>query len=189
MHKINLKLLYSGKVCVVFTLLFLLYLFVLLPAESRKSDEVTGGLSSPDTTFYYTSNDLKDLISEYSVDARNAYVSSKIRFDILWPLAYGGWLISLIGYSVTELRPKGNAKSRIFTWLPVLPLFAVLFDFLENITVSVAMLTFPDSPFGVIEVAPIFTILKWITLNGAMLIAFGLILLVLLSKMVKKQTI
>lgn len=150
MNKLTYKFFYSGKVCVALTLLFLLYLFLFLPAESAKSQEITGGLPSPDTMFYYTSHDLEEMISNYSIDARDYYVASKIRFDILWPLAYGCWLISWIGFSVTALRSKGKAKMRIFTWLPFLPLAALLLDFSENIAVSLAMLTFPDSSFAIL---------------------------------------
>lgn len=170
----GIKWLYSGKVCLFFTFLFLLYLFVFLPNESKNTAAVTGGLTSPDTTFFYTSSDLQTLISQYTDDARRAYVASKIRFDILWSLAYGACLVSLLGFSIKVLRKYGKATSGLFTWLPILPVVSVVFDYLENIAVSISMLTFPDSPAVALMLAPLFTLIKWSLLNGSMVLALCL---------------
>lgn len=153
----------SWKVCLIFTGLFLVYLFFVLPNEAQRSALVTGGLASPDTKFIYSSEFLSDLISEYSPEARADYVKAKIRFDILWPLVYGIWLASALGLIAKGLR-------RFWT-LPWLPIAAIIFDYLENLVISIAMLTFPNMSGIVLSSAPILTALKWGALNGSIVLA------------------
>lgn len=171
-----IKRLINWKVCLLFSGLFLLYLFLILPNESRNSDLITGGLASPDTEFFYTSDYLQDLVSSYSPEAREYYVVSKVRFDILWPLVYGIWLTSSVGLLIRGIKNKGSFEEKvIINWLPLLPLVAVGFDFLENITVSIVMIAHPDVSWVILNAAPVLTTLKWFTLGGSMVIAMVLL--------------
>lgn len=177
----------NWKVCLLFSGLFLLYLFLILPNESSKSDLLTGGLVSPDTQFIYSADDLRDLVSSYSPEAREYYVVSKVRFDILWPLVYGIWLTSSIGLLIRGIKKKGGFEEKtIINWLPLLPLVAVCFDFLENIAVSALMLTYPDMPLLLLRAAPILTELKWLALGASMLTAVVL-LIYLFYRMLRKH--
>lgn len=183
-----IKRLINWKVCLLFSGLFLLYLFLILPNESSKSDLLTGGLVSPDTQFIYSSDDLRDLVSSYSPDAREYYVVSKVRFDILWPLVYGIWLTSSIGLLIRGIKNKGGFEDKtIIDWIPLLPLVAVGFDFLENISVSIVMLTYPDASWIMLSLAPILTALKWLTLNSAMVITVLLFVIYIFKLLKSKQ--
>lgn len=167
----------SKWVFLALTALFILFLLVFLPREATRSDLSTGGLASPDTQFIYSASDLKALISNYSELARKEYIIAKVRFDILWPIVYGLWLTS--GLSIV-------LKGRWRKGLIFLPFIAVIFDFLENIAVSTAMATYP-SPLGIaLYLAPIFTGIKWLTLNLAMLIFGGVVIVKLASYILKK---
>lgn len=182
-----IKRLINWKVCLLFSGLFLLYLFLILPNESSKSDLITGGLASPDTEFFYTSDYLQDLVSSYSPEAREYYVVSKVRFDILWPLVYGIWLTSSIGLLIKGIKKTGSfGEKAIINWLPLLPLMAVGFDFLENLTLSSLMLLYPNTPMVLLGAAPIFTGLKWLTLGASMLMAVVL-LIYLLYRLIRKR--
>ncbi|GAB6107832.1 hypothetical protein [Fusibacter bizertensis] len=172
-----IKRLINWKVCLLFSGLFLLFLLIVLPSESSKSELLTGGLASPDTEFFYSAEFLEDLVSGYSPEAREEYVISKIRFDILWPLVYGIWLTSGIGLTIKGIKRTGGLwEKTIMNRLPLLPLFAVVFDLLENIAVSIVMRTYPDTPMEILGVAPIFSMLKWIALMGSILIGAVLLL-------------
>lgn len=159
----RIERLFNWKVCLIFTGLFLIYLFFILPNEAQRSDLITGGLASPDTKFFYSSDFLFDLISDYTHEARRDYVTAKIRFDILWPLVYGIWLTSLLG-----LITKGIVRLRFLPWLP---LIAVIMDYLENVIISIAMLTFPAISWIILYTAPVLTALKWLTLSGSILLS------------------
>lgn len=170
-----IKKLASWKVCLIFTGLFLVYLFFILPNEAQRSSLVTGGLASPDTKFMYSTEFLSDLISEYSPEARADYVRAKIRFDILWPLVYGIWLTSVLGLIAKRLK-----RFRILPWLPMA---AVIFDYLENLVISIAMLTFPNMPSIVVNSAPVLTMLKWGALNGSIVLAVLLLMYMIVMRL------
>ncbi|MCA0386169.1 MAG: hypothetical protein LCH34_11290 [Firmicutes bacterium] len=183
-----IKRLSNWKVCLLFTGLFLLYLFFLLPNESAKSDRIYGDLEMPDTKMIYTSEYLRDLVSQMSDEGRAAYITSKIRFDILWPLAYGLWLTSLLGIL---LKVKSENKSKQIKWtsrLVYLPMLAVLFDFMENVVISIIMSSHPEELSVLFSLAPVLTALKWLLLNGAFLLVIilgGIWLVQMVLKRVK----
>jgi hypothetical protein len=146
---------------------FLGFILFVLPQESLESAEL-GLVMSPDTSFFYTREELFEIAESYGEEGRNIYIEKRFSFDVVWPLAYGFFLVVFIQYGVE----KGKLSRLRYAYL--IPIGAVLLDYLENIMTSVVMYRYPLRTFLIGDLAGIMTSLKWITLS------FAFVLLVIL---------
>ncbi|PPA69281.1 hypothetical protein [Jeotgalibacillus proteolyticus] len=146
-------------------LIFAAFIGFILPAEAERSSEQTGSSRSPDSSFIYSANDLYSMAEEYGEDGRQSYIKARFSFDLVWPLAYTFFLTAALSFFY---RPFG--KWQLFNLLPI---FGTLFDFLENISASLVMFRFPGRTPVVAELAPIFTLVKWVSIYAS----FGIILI------------
>lgn len=176
--KIN-KLLKINKYHVLISaLIFILFSFTILPYEAARGASV-GLTQSIDTSFLYSPSDLFNIIGGYSVETRLAYVYQRFTFDLIWPIVYGLFIFITTKYLLNKLDTK-------YKFLIIFPLGAVLFDFLENISVSVLMLIYPIQINIVALFASFYTALKWITLSYSFIQIIILILITLIIKIKKK---
>jgi len=153
--------------------LFVLFLLVVLPAESDRSAQVTGSVTSPDTTFYYTRDQLYQIAEDIGQEGRLYYLDSRISFDIIWPLVYTFFLINTISWILNKTILE-ESKLRL---LNLVPLAGILLDYLENITNMVVMFRYPQPTDIIASLAGIFTSLKWVFVGGSFLIlVFGVVL-------------
>ena len=146
--------------------LFVIFLFMVLPAEAERSNEVLGDLPSPDTSFYYSKADLYQMAEAYGQEGRYYYVDSRITFDIVWPFVYTLFLINAISW-VLNKTILDESKFRL---LNLVPLAGILFDFLENITNMVVMFKYPIRVDFLASIAGVITSIKWIFVGGGMTI-------------------
>jgi hypothetical protein len=153
--------------------LFVMFMFVVLPSESSRSDEVLGSAPSPDTSFYYSKDDLYQIAEEYGQKGRLYYLDSRISFDIIWPLVYTFFLINAISWLLDKTILEGS-KLRL---LNLTPLAGILLDYLENATNMVVMFRFPQPTDILANLAGVITSLKWVFVGGSFLILiFGVVL-------------
>ncbi len=146
--------------------LFVLFLWQILPAESTRSNEVLGSAPSPDTSFYYTKNELYQIAEEYGREGRLFYIDSRITFDIIWPFIYTIFLINAISWIANKTILEGS-RVRLVN---LVPLGGILFDFLENISNMVVMFRYPNPTDILASLAGIFTVLKWVFVGGSFVI-------------------
>ncbi len=145
---------------------FLVFLVVVLPAEAETSQDALGTSEVPDSSLFYTAADLDRLAGEYGEDGRAYYIRSRFTFDLVWPLAYGAFLqVSLL------VASRRTVLGRLPSPVIAAPAFAVLFDLLENSSVSLVMARYPDPTALVASAAPLFTVGKWALICAS----FGLI--------------
>lgn len=153
--------------------LFVMFMLVVLPSEASRSDEVVGSAPSPDTSFYYSKDDLYQIAEEYGLEGRLYYLDSRISFDIIWPLVYTFFLINAISWLLDKTILEGS-KLRL---LNLVPLAGILLDFLENISNMVVMFRYPQPTDILASLAGIITSLKWVFVGGGFLIlVFGIVL-------------
>lgn len=138
--------------------IFAIFMLIVLPGVSETTKEITGTSSSPDTSFFYTSQDLYDIAASYGEAGRAYYIRSRFSFDIIWPIVYLFFLVSMMSVLF---------KSQ----LNLIPFLGVLFDFLENLGASFVMYRYPLDAGMITSLTPIFTLMKWIIIY----ISFGLI--------------
>lgn len=136
---------------------FLLFLFIVLPHEAQRSSLATGTDSSPDTSLFYTPAELYDLAESYGPEGRAYYISSRFSFDIIWPAAYLLFLTS----SITLMFRRLETPSWI-RLVNLLPFVGFLLDLMENTAASIVMFRFPETSPAAAFLAPWFTLFKWV---------------------------
>lgn len=151
----------------VSVLIFTVFIIFVLPGVSLTTREITGSNLSPDTSIFYSVETLYKIAEDYGAAGRDYYINSRFTFDVVWPLVYGFFLVSSLSMTFREPIVK-----RSFYVFNLLPIFAVVFDFLENITVSYLMFRYPQTSY-IGYLAPYFTLIKWLLIFSA----FGLLVM------------
>ncbi len=164
----------SGRLFGFSVFVFVLFLAFVLPREAERSEAYFGESGTPDTSFIYSSDDLYRMASNYGEEGRGYYIRSRFTFDVIWPVFYGLFLWAGISFFAQPLK---HAAAR-HAWL--LPLAAVVLDFLENSSASLVMFMYPERLPLVASLAPIFTFTKWfaVALSFAALVVLAALFLV-----------
>jgi hypothetical protein len=167
-HKIS-----TWKITLLALLIFLVFSGLTLPRESRKAEAYSGGKGSADTTLFYSASDLTQMAEVYGEAGRDAYLKARWTFDLAFPLVYTFFLVTATSY----LLGKSFPDCSLLRQLNLVPLAAMVFDFLENTAVSLVMWRYPvPCPPGLL-LAPLFTPLKWLLVASSFLILlFALII-------------
>jgi hypothetical protein len=174
----ELRRLTNGWVALGVVILFILFMALVLPGQAARSEAQTGGVGSPDTSFFYSAQDLYAFAEAYGEQGRQAYVRARWTFDLVFPLVYGFTLAITISWINRWAFPKDTGWQKA----NLLPLLGVVFDFLENASTSIVMLRYPARIDVVAWLAPVFTLLKWTFITGS----FGVLLAGLGYKLAKR---
>jgi len=158
----------SGWVALAAFLLFGIFAGTILPRQAAIAERATGTAGSPDASFIYSPSDLYSWAESYGRAGREAYVRARYTFDVAWPLVYGFFLFTSIGWVSRRIRPASLWAQRA----RLAPVFAVFFDASENLSTSIVMARFPLATPLAAALAPVFTLLKWTMVAGS----FGLLL-------------
>ena len=163
-----------GWVTLTATLVFVVFMILVLPYMASLSEAQTGSQESPDTSFFYTDEDLYRMAQEYGEAGRQAYVRVRWSFDVIWPLVYCIFLATGISWLTRRAMPSGSKWQRA----NLVPLLAAFFDFLENLFASVVMSRYPNPTIILAALTPWMTVIKWILVGASvvLLLAFGLLL-------------
>jgi hypothetical protein len=153
----------NGWVALSVLVVFLLFTVFVLPGQSSRTEADTGGGSSPDMSFYYTADDLYQMAEAYGEEGRQAYVRARFTFDLIWPIVYMMFLCTGISW----VYHRAFALSTLWQRANIVPVLGMLFDYLENISTSVVMIRYPRPTAGVDILAAVFTLVKWIFVNGS----------------------
>jgi hypothetical protein len=164
------KLKINGIIALLSLVVFVLFTATVLPAEAARSFDL-GLVESIDTSFFYSATRLYEIIESYSYEVRLRYIYQRFSFDLVWPLVYGFFIISSTWYLIKDLNFKFKNT------IKYLPIIAVIFDFLENILVSLLMYLYPIQINLLGWVASFFTSLKWITLSSSFILIIVLVLI------------
>ena len=147
----------KGWVALLGLVVFLLFTALVLPAQSSRAEAQSESAGSPDTSFWYSPDDLYRMAEAYGRQGRQAYIQARFTFDIAWPLVYTFFLVTNISWLFSRVyAPDSRWQIANLT-----PLLAMLLDLLENISTSLVMVRYPQpSPF-IAWLAPLFTASKW----------------------------
>ncbi|HAV77777.1 MAG TPA: hypothetical protein DCX53_10555 [Anaerolineae bacterium] len=164
---IKLYTLSSGTITLIALVVFALVVAFVLPAQAERAEASSGGADSPDTSFFYTSQDLYDMAEAYGTEGRAAYVRARFTFDLVFPLSYLFFLATSISWVMQRAVPDAESRWRLLNLFPV---FGALFDYLENISASVVMLNYPQYTPILDWLTPVLTLIKWFFVNGSFVI-------------------
>lgn len=159
----------TGWVTLSALLVFLLFSALVLPQQATKAEQATGSSDSPDTSLFYSSNDLYRMAESYGERGREAYIRARFTFDLVWPLVYTFFLTMSISWVFTRAFAPVSRWQRA----NLAPLLGALFDYLENLATSLVMLRYPEQTAVVDLLAPVFTVLKWGFLGASFVLLCG----------------
>ncbi|MFB1082067.1 hypothetical protein [Jeotgalibacillus sp. JSM ZJ347] len=145
----------NWKTWLVSLLIFLAFLGFILPDEAAESSRVTGTSESPDSSFFYTPETLYSIADTYGEEGRAYYVQARYTFDVVWPVAYFLLLTTTLGLL---FKPVQRSKWGVII---LLPLFGLIFDYLENLSTALVMSFYPERLDLFATIAPFFTAIKW----------------------------
>lgn len=159
----------SAKVAGTAALVFILFSAFALPAQARLTEERLKGAAAPDTSFFYSSSDLRTMAEAYGPDGRQAYIHARFTFDIAWPIIYMAFLATTISLLIAR---SGLAHSA-WHWMNLLPVLAAGFDLFENVLTSLVMGRFPREAALSAALAPWASMIKWLLLAASFLALAG----------------
>ncbi|MCO6450851.1 MAG: hypothetical protein J5I90_08720 [Caldilineales bacterium] len=153
----------TGRVTLTGLIIFLLFGALVLPRQAAIAEQTSGGAGSPDTSYFYSASDLYDMAEAYGEAGRAAYVRSRFTFDAIFPLVYTLFLVT----SVSWVYGRAFLPGSVWRLANLIPILAMLFDFLENCSASLVMWRYPDPTPIIVHLAPLFTALKWLFVSGS----------------------
>lgn len=170
-------------VVIVSVFIFLLFMASILPSQSAKAETYSDEAGSPDTSLYYTPDDLYNMAESYGETGRQAYIRARFTFDLIFPFVYGFFLTALISWIGNRLIQQTN-RLRLIN---LFPSFGMIFDFLENISTSIVMTQYPSRATVTAYLATVFTFVKWIFVGGSFALLLGLVISWIIMKIRKER--
>jgi len=158
----------NGWVALLALVVFLLFAGLVLPGQAVSAETYSGNAGSPDLSFYYSAKDLYHMAEVYGEQGRGAYVRARFTFDLIWPLVYTFFLCTAISW----VYARSFTADSLWRGANLVPVLAMLFDYLENLSTSLVMLRYPHPTIVVGSLAPLFTILKWVLVIGSVGLLF-----------------
>ncbi len=175
----------SGRNTVISLLLLLAYLAIVFPYQTSYADQHLNGLGLPDTNLTYSSQYLLEIANNYGTDGRLAYIISAFTFDVAWPIAYGGFLLLTLSW----ITKKVTLPIPFWKMANLIPATGLVFDFLENSSISIVLARYPNNSFPLPTLAGLFTLAKWIFLTvSALSILLGMLKLALVRGFNNRST-
>ena len=105
--------------------LFALFIAVVLPAQAAAGAFYTSLYPAPDTERWYAPDDLYTAAQAWGETGRSAYVRARVTFDVVWPLAYGIFLLT----GLTWLWGRATSPGSRWRRIALLPILVVLLDY------------------------------------------------------------
>ncbi|MBN2662213.1 MAG: hypothetical protein JXR68_01075 [Bacteroidales bacterium] len=113
----------------------------------------------PDELMFYSSNELFQIISEYSNSDINNYILTSLGFDFIFPVLYGFMFLF-----VKLLLFRWLNIERKFKFINIMAFLPVFFDFTENIGIMYMLKKLPNFNINLAEILGFITLLKYLTM-------------------------
>ncbi len=162
----------SGWLTIAGLVSFALFTALVLPNQAAQAEAHSGGADSPDLSFYYSPEELYQMAEAYGEQGRQGYIRARFTFDLFWPIVYTLFLVT----SISWLTRRGFSTNSIWQRANLVPIWAMIFDYLENVSTSLVMFRYPARTPIVDFIAPLFTGVKWILVGGSfVLLLIGIV--------------
>ncbi|WP_353081093.1 hypothetical protein [Tessaracoccus lapidicaptus] len=161
-----------GWMVLVALVLFAVFTATVLPAQAEAGAFYTLRYGAPDTSLWYSPDDLYAAAEAWGREGRAAYVDARVTFDVVWPMVYAAFLVTALAW----VWARGTASGSRWRGVALLPVVAVALDYAENICAATVMARYPARTPVLAELAPFFTAGKWLALAASfMLLVVGVI--------------
>jgi len=128
-----------------------------LPFSTPTIEEHSGGVPILDMRMSYTPEEVYQLFSALGIAGRQAYRTLHLVPDMLFPISYA-LLFSFTGaWFLVRLLPLEHPLQ----WLILTPLISGLADILENLSLVVSGLVYPNRMDWLVQVASLLTKIKF----------------------------
>jgi len=183
MMKKFLESIINWKILILTSLLFAFFIIIVLPYVSEYGKSNIGGIGSPDTEILISGEQLYKIAESYGNEGRETYVFLRWTFDVVWPIVYMTFLLSLIIALGKTIQYKWAKNLYLF------PIGAMLFDYLENTFLTIVMIRFPVEMFLFGSITSYVSLGKWIILNGSFVVVLvlGMTRLIIRIKKLNKR--
>lgn len=148
----------TGWITLTGLIMLIVFMVLILPGQAALAKENADGAGTPDLSFVYTVAELYRMAESYGEQGRSEYVRARFTFDLVWPLVYTFFLVTATSWLFEKTFPEETLWRRA----NLIPLLAMVLDYLENISTSIVMVRFPAQTFVAATLATVFTPLKWI---------------------------
>ncbi|MBN2639666.1 MAG: hypothetical protein JXR65_11350 [Bacteroidales bacterium] len=145
----------------------------MFPFSIQKLKEISGS-GIPDELYYYNYQQLHQVLKDYGATGRKMYLDLQW-IDMIYPIVYSLLLGSLMALFYKHSR---------FVWLVLLPFFAIIFDYAENILLRIDVLNYPELNSFLVQMAAISTLLKW----SLIMLTFIFLLIGIVAKIILIQS-
>jgi len=166
------RFIYSKKGLIITSIVFTVFIVLVLPYVSSLTEEMTHSTFSPDTGFFYSIEDFNQAMIQYGQTGRNFYILMRWTFDVIWPMVYFTFFTTILFHLSSKHIKNQN-------YIILVPIAAVIMDLLENLLASINVGIFPNQAVFLLRMLQVFSMLKWISI-GLILIAI-IYLLILYS--------
>ena len=147
----------SLKKAILFTILFVAFYVIINFSGIGVAGllEITGGANILDFEFGYTYEEAYGILTALGVEGRIFYLTKISPIDFPFPftymLFYAGWIALLAKHTLSKEWCK---------YLLLVPVLAMLFDWIENIGIITMLNNYPNLPSWAVLIASVGGILK-----------------------------
>jgi hypothetical protein len=128
-----------------------------LGQEAHGVVEHSGGLTILDLRESFTPDDAYELFTALGAEGRRAYLTLHILPDTLFPIGYALVFAFISAWFMVRLLPLDHRLQ----WLSMIPLISGLTDVLENLSLVICNLAYPDRIDGLVQLAHLLNKVKF----------------------------
>lgn len=170
------------KVLLLFLITNLVYAFMILITIPKVMKYANGMNLFDMMPTGYSIQYTKTLLETLGIQGRKTYLYSQIPVDMIYPLLFGITYCLLVVYLLNKIK----LIEKPIIYLSLLPIFAGLFDYLENIGIITMLNSYPDFSSLTSEITNVFTIIKSV-LSTITFIFLLILFTIFIVKKIKKQ--
>lgn len=141
----------------LFLVLFILTINVLFPLLSNMLGMPQENVS-PDTAFFYTADQLYQIMDTYDESGLHASAVSHWTADLIFPIVYLFSFATLISFTMQ----RGFPKSTWLVQMNLVPLGMFIFDLLENTGLTILFIQYPHRLLWPARLTSVISAIKWL---------------------------
>ena len=164
----------TGPLVIIATVIFVLFVSSILPGQKAEMDTYAGEVGTIDLSFFPLPDRVYEMAEAYGKEGRYQYIMTRFTLDIVWPLAYTFFMVSVITFCMKQVH---GIDSRL-VYLNLSAIAVLVLDFIENGLGAFVMSAYPDRFDGLAYVMATATAIKWTMMGVAGLaMLYGIIAL------------
>ena len=171
----------SGRNVLVLLLLFFAFNMAVIPPVIANFGAMSNGVGIVDLLYSYTPEELYSHIASFDVQGRQLYMLHELTLDILYPMISALLFSLAIAYLLKRTLPATHPMQ----CLALVPLAAMLVDYLENICIVLTLASYPERLSSLAQIANVFTVSKWALAYAELLLIVGSLIGFLFQKVRK----